>query len=48
MAEVLELSDQSRFVGKLDAWDNIDQSIPKGFPGIRFPHYEGNAKVTRS
>ncbi|MEZ4955125.1 MAG: AMP-binding protein [Saprospiraceae bacterium] len=48
MAEVLELSDtKAVFVGKLDTWDNIDQGIPKGFPIIRFPHYEGNAKVTR-
>ena len=48
MAEVLELSDcKLVFVGKLDAWDNIDQGLRTDFPIIRFPHYEGNAKVTR-
>ncbi|MEO1261220.1 MAG: AMP-binding protein [Bacteroidota bacterium] len=48
MAEVLKLSDcKLVFVGKLDTWDNIDRGIPQDFPIIRFPHYEGNAKVTR-
>lgn len=48
LATVLELSDaKAVFVGKLDAWDNIDKGIPADFPIIRFPHYPGNAKVTR-
>ena len=48
MAEVLEKSDaRAVFVGKLDTWDNIDGGIPKDFPIIKFPHYSGNAKVTR-
>ena len=48
MSEVLKLSDcKLVFVGKLDAWDNIDQGIPQDFPIIRFTHYPGNAEVTR-
>ncbi|MEM8891399.1 MAG: AMP-binding protein [Bacteroidota bacterium] len=48
MTEVLEKSDaRAVFVGKLDTWDNIDGGIPKDFPIIKFPHYSGNAKVTR-
>lgn len=45
---VLKLSDaKAVFVGKLDAWDNIDKGIPADFPIIRFPNYPGNAEVTR-
>ncbi|MEM6801937.1 MAG: AMP-binding protein, partial [Bacteroidota bacterium] len=48
MTEVLDKSDaRAVFVGKLDTWDNIDGGIPKDFPIIKFPHYSGNAKVTR-
>ncbi len=48
LSEVLDKSDtKALFVGKLDAWDNIDKGIPADMPIIKFPHYEGNAKVTR-
>ncbi len=48
LSQVLPKSDtKAVFVGKLDSWDNIDAGIPADMPIIKFPHYEGNAKVTR-
>lgn len=48
MSDVLDKSDaRAVFVGKLDTWENIDGGIPQDFPIIKFPHYTGNAKVTR-
>ena len=48
MAEVLEKSDtKGLFAGKLDEWEGVSQGIPQDMPVIRFPHYEGNAPVTR-
>ncbi|MCI4671684.1 MAG: AMP-binding protein [Bacteroidia bacterium] len=45
---VLERSDARLvFVGKLDSWDALDQAIPEDLPIIKFPHYEGNARVSR-
>ncbi|MBX2871245.1 MAG: AMP-binding protein [Saprospiraceae bacterium] len=48
LSEVIPKSDtKAVFVGKLDHWDGIDKGIPEDMPIIKFPHYEGNAKVTR-
>ena len=48
LSEVLKKSDtKAVFVGKLDTWNNIDQGIPADMPIIKFPHYEGNAQITR-
>lgn len=48
VAEVIEKSDaKAGFVGKLDAWKGLNEGIPKNMPLIRFPHYQGNAEVTR-
>ncbi|MEO0897201.1 MAG: AMP-binding protein [Bacteroidota bacterium] len=45
---VLEKSDAKLvFAGKLDQWDNINAAIPADMPIIKFPHYQGNAKVDR-
>jgi long-subunit acyl-CoA synthetase (AMP-forming) len=35
------------FIGKLDkpAWDVIKDNVPQGVEVIKFPHYEGNAKI---
>ncbi|MEM7368364.1 MAG: AMP-binding protein [Bacteroidota bacterium] len=48
LQEVIDKSDaKAIIVGKLDAWDGIDAGIAEDMPIIRFPHYPGNAKVTR-
>ena len=48
LQEVLELSDSKLlFAGKLDAWEKHAEMVPEDLPIIRFPHYEGNAKVTQ-
>ncbi|MEM6767248.1 MAG: AMP-binding protein [Bacteroidota bacterium] len=47
LAEVLALSDSKLlFVGKLEAWEAHQRALPDDLPIIRFPHYEGNAKVS--
>ncbi len=35
------------FIGKIDkpAWDILKNSVPQGVEVVRFPHYEGNAKI---
>ncbi len=46
LKEVLELSDaKGLFVGKLDEWEAVKSGVPGNIKIIRFPHYEGNAKV---
>ena len=46
--EVLRLGDvDAIFVGKLDDWESMKKGIPDKMPFIKFPHYEGNAKVDR-
>lgn len=35
------------FVGKLDKWDDRYEAVPDYVKIIRFPHYEGNARVTQ-
>jgi long-chain acyl-CoA synthetase len=47
LAEVIELSDiKAIFLGKLDAWGDKAEAIPSSVAAIKFPHYEGNPKVT--
>lgn len=46
--QVLELGDVDLLiVGKLDEWDKKSKGVPESMPIIRFPHYEGNAKIER-
>jgi long-chain acyl-CoA synthetase len=46
LEEVILKSDiKALFVGKLDAWGDREKSIPGHVQVIRFPHYEGNARV---
>ncbi len=35
------------FIGKIDkpVWDILKNSVPQGVEVVRFPHYEGNAKI---
>jgi len=48
IGEVLEIGDvDAIFVGKIDNWDSMKDGIPMDMPTIKFPHYEGNAKVDR-
>jgi len=48
LGEVLRLSQaKALFVGKLDNWENAKDGVPKDIPVIKFPHYDGNAKVDR-
>lgn len=48
LSTVLGISDAKLIiVGKLDEWDHMSTGIPSEMPIIHFPHYEGNAKVTR-
>ncbi len=47
LREVIEKSDSKLiFVGKLDEWQEKKNGVPADVPIIRFPHYEGNAKVS--
>ena len=47
LAEVLDKSDaKAVFLGKLDDWGNRAEAIKEDCITIKFPHYEGNAKVT--
>ena len=47
LAEVVKLGDLNAiFLGKLDSWGDKSEAIPDSVMAIRFPHYEGNAKVT--
>lgn len=47
LAEVIELSDSKAiFLGKLDDWGDKATAIPKDCVAIKYPHYDGNAKVT--
>ncbi|MEL6124279.1 MAG: AMP-binding protein, partial [Bacteroidota bacterium] len=46
LASVLEKSDSDAIiVGKLDSWNDKKGGIPESIPVIRFPHYQGNAKI---
>ncbi|MDH7447447.1 AMP-binding protein [Aquimarina sp. 2201CG14-23] len=48
LGQVLEQSDAKIvFVGKLDSWSGHVNEIKDTTQIIRFPHYEGNAKVTQ-
>ena len=47
LAEVIKLGDLNAiFIGKLDEWGEKSEVIPDHVKAIKFPHYEGNAKVT--
>jgi len=47
LKEVVDLADlKAIFLGKLDDWGDRKEAIPAAILGIKFPHYEGNAKVT--
>lgn len=47
LSEVLELSDSKAvFLGKLDDWGDKATAISTDCVSIKYPHYEGNAKVT--
>ena len=44
--EVLRLGDvEALFIGKIESWEQMKAGIPKDIPMIRFPHYDGNAKI---
>jgi len=46
LEEVLNLSDvKALFVGKLDKWGNKIEALSADLKIIKFPHYEGNAKI---
>jgi len=46
LKEVIELSDiKLLFVGKLESWEEKEQSIPDDLHVITFPHYDGNAVI---
>ena len=46
LAEVIEKSDiKLLFVGKLEKWGDRAEAIPDDVQVIRFPHYNGNAKI---
>ena len=47
LAEVVKLSDiKAIFIGKLDSWGDKSEAIPSDVLAIKFPHYEGAAKIT--
>ena len=47
LAEVIQLSDVKLvFVGKLDSWGDKEAAIPSTVQVIKFPHYEGSARIT--
>ncbi len=44
--EVLRLGDvDALFVGKIEPWESMKAGIPTEMPVIRFPHYDGNARI---
>lgn len=46
LRQVIKLSDvKVLFAGKLDEWRNMRGGVPKDVQIIRFPHYDGNARV---
>lgn len=46
LEEVIQKSDiKLLFIGKLDEWGDRGEAIPVDLQVIRFPYYEGNAKV---
>ena len=46
LKEVIEKSDiKLLFAGKLDEWGNKGEALHDELKVIKFPHYEGNAKV---
>lgn len=48
LAEVVLKGDlKAIFIGKLDEWGDRAEALPEYVKVIRFPHYEGNAKVTQ-
>ena len=47
LAEVVKLSDiKAIFIGKLDSWGDKSEAIPSSLVTIKFPHYDGAAKIT--
>ena len=47
LAKVIGLADlKAIFLGKLDDWGDRAAAIPSDVLAIKFPHYDGNAKVT--
>ena len=47
LADVIKLGDLNAiFLGKLDSWGDKSAAIPAEVIAIKYPHYEGNAKVT--
>ncbi len=48
LAQALQLSDSKAvFIGKLDNWPGYEQGTEDRTHVIRFPHYQGNAKVNK-
>jgi len=46
LKKVIDLADlKAIFLGKLDHWGDRTKAIPSEVLAIKFPHYEGNAKV---
>ena len=46
LKEVLTVGDvDALFIGKLDDFDDMKTGIPEDLPIIKFPHYNGNAKI---
>ncbi len=46
LKEVIDLSGiKLLFVGKIEDWSGAKTAIPKDLPLVRFPHYEGNARI---
>lgn len=48
LEKVIDLGDlKGLFIGKLDHWNEGHiAAIPEGLKCVKFPHYEGNAKIT--
>jgi len=46
LAEVIDLSDiKALFIGRLEKWGDRGETIDESIKVIRFPHYQGDAKV---
>ena len=48
LEEVVALSDiKGLFIGKLDTWGDKGDGLSSDLKMIKFPHYEGNAEITK-
>ena len=43
---LLKSDSKALFVGKMEKWGDRAEGVPDHVQTIRFPHYEGNAKIT--